>query len=645
MGKLINIDNGGTLTDFCVFDDGDIYHTKALTTPYDLSLCFFDGLKKIALQIYGSEDNLDELLQSTDHIRYSTTQGTNALVERKGPRLGLIVENTADIHLLTPNSHEQALFSDLVGERIAMVDLSLEGKDAERNIVQAVNHIATAGANRIVLALSDPNSKALESRLCKLIGRKFPSHLLGVVPVVSAHELADDNQFKRRTWTALFNSFLHPAMERFLYNADQRLRDQKTNNPLLIYRNDGGSARVAKTMALKTYSSGPSGGMQGAKALAKHYGYSHLVTYDVGGTTTDVSAIHNGDIDQQPYGAVEKVETSFPFPTIHSAGVGGSSIISVKQGKICVGPQSVGAAPGPACFGLGGKQATITDVFLLLGILDPNTYFGGKLSLDEDKARDVITSTVADPLGITEFVALERMRDAWVRKIAVNISNEVVINDNTTLAGFGGAGALAATRIARATGVSQVIIPATGAIFSAFGIAFSPISQEYRVNVNSNTTFSETLHTTQQRAEKDLFAEGIDINECDIEVSLSQTLANEDGVIDNTVLSPPYQLPDNFDPKNQTTLIYKASKSIATTEFLSLSNTTPHAAVTTQQRTLLVAENDKRQVPIYSLSEQDPGAFAKGPAIIEDEFFTGFVDEGWSLSISGNNDLILAKII
>ena len=215
MGKLVNIDNGGTLTDFCVLDNGKIYHTKTLTTPFDLSKCFFEGLKKLAKEIYGDETDIDKLIQSTDYIRYSTTQGTNALVERKGPRLGLIVERGTDVNELCANENESTLYRDFLDTRVAEIDLTLRGEAAEMNIIQAVNDITSAGANRIVLSLNKDGAKTLETSICQIIGRKFPSHLLGVVPVTSASELTDDPIYKRRTWTALMNAFLHPSMERF----------------------------------------------------------------------------------------------------------------------------------------------------------------------------------------------------------------------------------------------------------------------------------------------------------------------------------------------------------------------------------------------------------------------------------------------
>src|SRR5262249_38065069 len=155
---------------------------------------------------------------------------------------------------------------------------SLDAAALEVALVRAVNALASAGANRVVIAHGGADRLAAEGRLKKILLRKFPQHLLGAIPLLYSHEVVEDENDARRTWTALFNAFLHPAMERFLYNAEAKLRQNKSQNPLLIFRNDGHSARVAKTIAIKTYSSGPRGGMEGTRALARHYGLKHLVS-------------------------------------------------------------------------------------------------------------------------------------------------------------------------------------------------------------------------------------------------------------------------------------------------------------------------------------------------------------------------------
>ena len=210
--------------------------------------------------------------------------------------------------------------------------------------------------------------------------------------------------------------------------------------PLLVFRNDGYAGRVAKTIALKTYSSGPRGGMEGARVLARHYGLTHLLSMDIGGTTTDIGVVDERGVRADRHGNVEGVATSFSLCDVVSAGVGGSSIIRVAGERIAVGPESVGSAPGPACFGLGGTQATITDAFTLAGLLDPASFFGGKLQLDKARARQAVHAHVAEPLKMGELEALAAMEAAWVKKVADSLTAYASIRPDTTLAAFGGAG-------------------------------------------------------------------------------------------------------------------------------------------------------------------------------------------------------------
>jgi len=330
MGMLINIDNGGTLTDICVLKDNNFYTTKTLTTPYDLSKCFFDGLKDVSKAVYGQED-VTRLLAEVEHIRYSTTQGTNAIVERKGPKLGMVV-NKGNVKLIKLMQEEDPeLFTFLVGDRIEEIDLAdLDDEVSAAETITSITRLTARGANRVVVCFDNDDATHCESQFKRIAFNSYPRHLLGAVPMLFASELVEDISSNRRGWTALINSFLHPAMESFLYNAENRLREYRTKNPLLIFRNDGDASRVAKTIALKTYSSGPRGGMEGVKEFSKKYKLNDVISMDIGGTTTDIGQVINNTVSESRRGTVEGVPTSFGLCEISSPGVGGSSILSIN---------------------------------------------------------------------------------------------------------------------------------------------------------------------------------------------------------------------------------------------------------------------------------------------------------------------------
>jgi len=638
MERLINIDNGGTLTDICVWDGKDFKFTKTLTTPFDLSKCLFDGITKASESVFGAPD-LEALLHSTKHIRYSTTQGTNALVERKGPRVGLVTDDAAVIGELRSTPSEASLFDDLIGPRVAVIDPRADEETLIFDLVQQVNKLTTDGAARIVVAVGDADGPG-ERRLRSILLRKFPRHLLGSVPVLYSWEFTADRGRSRRIWSGIINAFLHPTMERFLYNAEDRLRSHRVKNPLLIYRNDGASSRVAKSVALKTYSSGPRGGLEGTRALAKAYDLKHVLMVDVGGTTTDVGLVKDSQITVDRRGSIKGVPISFPMSNVHSAGVGGSSIITVQDGKITVGPESVGAAPGPACFGFGGKSATITDVNLLLGVLDPATYLDGGFTLDAERSKAVILATVAQPLGVSLEEALVQMEAAYFATMAEAFADVIENPADTTIAAFGGAGPMSACGAAGLNNVKTVLVPKLAAVFSAFGISFSDIGQSYELGLSQPSIEAATsVHDSLvERAERDMFQEGYELPACGLEWRL--IVEEADGTL---VSETPYTYGDApaVGAAQHASLKLNVTVELPHASLAGNESLPSRPALASGTRRVRSSAAQVDEVPVYSLLDQAPGATAQGPAIVEGSFFTARVLDGWKLDVTAAGDLML----
>ncbi|MGC3020360.1 hydantoinase/oxoprolinase family protein [Brevibacterium sp. FAM 24630] len=638
MDYLINIDNGGTLTDVCVAGEEGIFYTKTLTTPTDLSECFFTGITQAAEDVIGEADPT-ALLQKTDIIRYSSTQGTNALVERKGPAIGIVTDDKDFREQIRFDETTSSLFDELVGERVSVIDAVDDVEKLDATVVQAVNTLTTAGAERLVVAVTD---EAKEKAIKRIFLRRFPRHLLGSVPVLFSWEFAPDSLRSRRLWSAILNTFLHPTLERFLYSAEHRLRAQKVKNPLLIYRNDGASSRVAKSVALKTYSSGPRGGLEGTRALAEAYGIPHVLMIDVGGTTTDVGAVEDLRIASDRRGRVGGVPISFELSDVRSKGVGGSSIFRVVDGQIQVGPDSVGAAPGPACFGFGGTEATITDVNLLLGILNPETYLNGAMRLDPERSKQVIEKNIAGPLSIDLDEALLRLEKAHAKKIAETFAEQVRPDGSTTLAAFGGGGPMSACLAARAAGVRQVLVPRLAAVFSAYGISFSDIAQNYEADVTglSEAEVEEFRKDFLDRAERYMFQEGYALKDCTLTWSL--IVENADGS-EGARYRADKGLPDVNRPSEgqRTFLDLEARHALPHPELKATLPTADDKATSESVRTVLGADGQRMDIPVVVLEDQAPNAAGMGPAIIEGPFFTARVPEDWEFVFSDTGDLLL----
>ncbi len=639
VGFDINIDNGGTLTDICVIRGADVRRTKVLTTPYDLSQCFFDGLKMASVALYGVE-NVARLLEEVDRIRYSTTQGTNAICERKGPKMGLIVSGDVAATAAKLGESDPELYAALVGDRIAVIDpnIDINSEDSILNVVKAINKLTASGANRLVVSFGAANFAEAEANFRTVALRKYPRHLLGAVPVTYGSDLSNDKDLIRRTWSALINSFLHPAMETFLYNAESRLREYRTRNPLLIFRNDGAASRVAKTVAIKTYSSGPRGGMEGVKDFARLYGLTDAVSMDVGGTTTDYGHVHLDHVSEQRRGLVEGVEVSFPLCDIISIGAGGSSIFKVEKGQIKIGPESVGAVPGPACFSRGGKEATITDASLLIGIFDPVSYFGGGLRIDLERAKAAVKANIADPLNITVEQAVLKMAQAYEQKIADELVTFSKPLPETTLLAFGGAGPLNACGVADKAGIKTVIIPKLAAVFSAYGIGTCNIAQTYQVTVDALNAASvqENLEKTRKKAERDMFTEGFGPADYHEEAALIAWFGTEKKSVSVT---HKVEIPAEFAKADFVELEVTATKVLKTGHGQKIGIHKTTQASPSGQRVL----QQQGPVPVYRLADMGAGFYGAGPALIEEDFFTSVIQPGWSFVVSDAGDVVLSK--
>lgn len=627
MGLLVSIDNGGTLTDVCATDGVSTIHAKTLTTPHDLTECFVKCLEALSEKIVGEVD-LPKLVGMIDYIRYSTTQGTNAIVQRKGPRIGLLTDEDATAS--DAMNAAPALFEAFIGDRIRVLsDAAAEGENAE--LVMAVSRLVSAGASRIVIAFSGAEAAAREKAAKRIIYRAFPRHLLGAVPLLFSTELTRIGTLEQRVWTSIVNAFLHPAMETFLYNAENRLREHRARKPLLIFRNDGNSTRVAKTVAIKTYSSGPQGGVVGGEVLLKHYGIPAAVSIDIGGTTTDIAMFDDAAVAVAQSGHIEGAPVSIPLAAIESIGAGGGSIIRAEGGKILVGPESVGSAPGPACFARGGTKATMTDAFLALGILDPASYFGGRMPLDRERAERAIMAEVGEPLGLGLAEAAEAMADAYHGKIAATLAPWAKENAGATLLAFGGAGPMSACGVAEKAGLSTVLIPKFAAVFSAYGIAFSDIEHSYMAELapGRDDAVDAARGDLVEQARRGMLAEGFDLAECNLDYAVltkngsGYTRAKLNGRHDGA--------------NTESWLELRVTKPI---EKIALGAPACEEKREAKPSGLRKGTSD---LPLFRLEDLAPGDFGAGPCLVEEAFFTTHVRAGWRFAVSGNGDLLLKR--
>jgi len=503
----IDLDTGGTFTDGYVSGAGGAIRSKVDTTPHDLT----EGILK-CLDEAAAELGIDRarLVRRADAIRLSTTVGTNALINRSGAKVGLLLDRSLG-DAIVPRLPERLPITAALIETLPTPG----GADTAAETVAALRRLLERGARIVVVALADgPDLAEREQTVRSFIAAEYPRHYLGAVPILPSHEVTITPDPFVRVCTAILDAYLHPVMSRFLYRVEDELRGAGYTRPLLVAQSNGGTARVAKTTAIRTWGSGPAGGVAGAAALAAHLGLDSVVSVDVGGTSSDVALIRGGAWSYAVEPTIDGVPASLPVLELESVGIGGGSIASVASSRLSVGPRSAGSQPGPAAFGLGGEEATLTDAACVLGIFDPKHFLGGRKTLDVDAARRVIDDRVAKPLGVTLEDASRRVLEEAARvvgrEIAARLAERGTDASTTWLFATGGAGGLLATAIAAEAGLAGAIAFPLSPVFSAFGLSQLDLLHAYEAPAGA--TDAATLASLRARALADMRGEGVDVS-------------------------------------------------------------------------------------------------------------------------------------
>ena len=300
MGVTVDIDTGGTFTDGFFTSGDQMVKVKVDTTPHDFTECFMKCIGEGARRFQMS---LGKFLKETEIIRFSCTIGTNSLIQKKGPRIGLIVSKGFENSLYNENGIPPALNFLVSKEMIRGITSGIEGDGDgpssidEDELRQIVRDLLEKGARVLVVSLLGSGKNGLqETEVKQFVLAEYPRHYLGSVPILSASEMTNVPEEYFRTNTVLLNAYLHQEMVKVLYKAEENLRAFHYNKPLMIAHANGGVARVAKTRAIDTHNSGPVSGLMGALFMSRLYNEGNVITFDIGGTSTDVGVIHAGEI-------------------------------------------------------------------------------------------------------------------------------------------------------------------------------------------------------------------------------------------------------------------------------------------------------------------------------------------------------------
>ncbi|HEX7660362.1 MAG TPA: hydantoinase/oxoprolinase family protein [Pseudonocardiaceae bacterium] len=494
--KRISVDIGGTFTDCLVAWDGTYVQAKALTTLHNLSKGFNEALDQACATLA-----LDRrtVLSGVDSVRYATTLGTNALIERNGPRVGVLVSAGFDATIplsrgrgygegldelgrndLSSGSRPDPLVPQrlirAIRERVdyaGSVVLELDEDDVRASLRALVD----AGAEAIVVSLTNSvENPAHELRVQQIFLEEYPAHQLGAIPMLLSHQMSGRKGEYVRAISTIIAGYLHSTMYFALSELEQNLREHGYDKPMLVNHNSGGMAQLNSTDALQTIHSGPVAGIAASEHLAQEARIGNVVATDMGGTSFDIGLVAaDGTKHYDFMPVIDRWLVTVPMVHLVTLGAGGGSVARYDglHDSIAVGPESAGSSPGPACYDRGGLRPTVTDADLVLGYLDPDRYAGGRIALNDKRARFVIEEEFGDhfDLDVEEIAAL--IKSEVDEQMASGISKELRLRgyqpSEFTMLAYGGNGPLHACGIANHLGINKVLVPPYSSVFSALG--------------------------------------------------------------------------------------------------------------------------------------------------------------------------------
>ena len=693
----IDVDIGGTFCDLVLTHAGERTIVKSPTTPQDLSICFMNAVEDAADLV---DMDVEELLPQIEIIRYSTTVALNRLIQRTGPRIGLITtEGHEDATLIGRG----AQWTD--GKRVAQRrNLAVQTKPtplvARNMIVGVKERIDSAGnvlrpldeadVRRKLRTLVDNGARAIvvsllwsfvnaehERRIKEIIREEYKEYHIGYLPVVLSHQVVAKLGEYERTMTAVLDGYLQQAMQTELSATWDRLREHGYGDSFLMIHNSGGSADLFKTTACRTFNGGPVAGLMGSAHFASQMGHKNVVACDMGGTSFDVGLVVESSVRNYEFRPI--IDTWMVGVTMLqtiSVGAGGGSIASINRllgGRLDVGPNSAGSIPGPVCYDLGGTEPTVTDADLVLGYINPDHYFGGKMTLNKAKAERAINDRIAEPMGLSVEQAAALIRYVVDQNMASAIKREVHLRgykpEDFVLFAFGGAGPTHVSGFM--ADIPKALIFPSSPVFCAVGSLVLDIVHLYEQSRRmvfmqaiteqlciDREAFNAVVDGLIERANQDLAAEGLSVDAAQYSLELDMLYGGQVNV--KRMASPILHIDSDTDAQ----IVYDAFEQEFSEAFSPLVVNKPggvyldsfvlRVAVPTPKPTLQArplqgedasaalignrsaywsAAGEFVDTPVYRFESLQSGNAIQGPAILEAELTTVVVAPGQQFAL------------
>lgn len=490
MAWRIGVDSGGTFTDVCLFEEetGEVVIWKVSSTPDDPSRGITQGVAEGMERVKASADAIS-------FVGHGTTVATNALIQGNGVKTGLITtdgfrdlleigrQKRPDLYDLQADKSPTLVSRDLrigVQERLRS-DGSVETALDESEFRNAVRALKAEGVKSIAVSfLYSFLNPAHEEAAARIVAEEFPEAFVAI-----SNRIAPEFREYERLSTTVVNAFLGPVMRGYVRALKHKLADLGIKVAPQLTQSNGGviGFDAAAELPVRTILSGPSTGVVAAQAIGRMTNTPNLITFDMGGTSSDVALLTNGKCQVVNEAVVHGYPLKAPMLDIHTVGAGGGSIAYVDAGgHLKVGPRSAGANPGPACYGLGNPEPTVTDANVLLQTQNPQTLLNGRMKVDQSLARDAVQK-LADKLGMGVLETANGILDI----VAANMAKAIRVISvqrgydprEYTLVAFGGAGPVHAARLARELGMTRILIPRTPGVLCALGLLMTDLRTDF----------------------------------------------------------------------------------------------------------------------------------------------------------------------
>lgn len=678
MGYRLTADIGGTFTDFVLVDEaGNMQIAKTPSTPGDFAAGVLDGIAKLGVD-----------LTEVDVFVHGATVVLNAILERKLPKTALVTTrgfrdvleimrtnnpNMYDLQDVKPAPLVPRALRYEVTERVRHTGEVLAAPDREE-IVALAERLRRDDVAAVAVCLLHSYAHPEHERL---IGKLLAEHLPGVLVCLSS-DVAPEWREYERTSTTVINAASVPVIGAYLDQLQERLKDEGLKNELFVMQSSGGikTAGASVVKPVGTVMSGPSGGAVGAAFLSQALDAPNIMTIDIGGTTSDMALIVDGEAVTADQAAVERWPLLLPTVDILSIGAGGGSIAWVDRGgALRVGPQSAGALPGPVAMKKGGTEPTVTDANLVLGRIDPDYFLGGEFKLDREAATEAVATKVAEPLGLDTTVAahgIVQIASTNMARAMRSIALERGFDPRSfLLMGFGGGGGMHTAPLMRELNIPRGVVPRNPGSLSAFGMLVTDFRHDRsRTHVRLlgeadlaevNAIFAELAAAATEDLERD----GIDAASIRTDLSADiRYLGQEHHInipVDGTLVDADrLSLAERFNvahehaynyatPGREVQIVNLRVTGVGTTTDPELSveeegGDDPGAALKGRRPVYFAEAGDFEETRIYGIEDLCPGNRVEGPAVIEDPNSAILVLAGQAASVDRYRNTVIEEV-